>query len=112
MTPKALWTGSGWRGYSYGGFGGGHPNFYRVCHLPTLQHSSLEIWDYQLGIRAVQPATPLYLQDWLSVRDSERPPVTEVNGPLMARCYELAETIARMIIGSLMLSVIGCTVKG
>ena len=27
VTPQAPWTGSGWRGYSYGGFGGGHPDF-------------------------------------------------------------------------------------
>jgi len=27
VTPKAPWTGSGWREYSYGGFGGGHPPF-------------------------------------------------------------------------------------
>ena len=25
MTPEAPWTGSGWREYSYGGFGRGHP---------------------------------------------------------------------------------------
>jgi hypothetical protein len=28
VTPEALWTASGWRGYSYGGFGGGHPHFH------------------------------------------------------------------------------------
>jgi hypothetical protein len=27
VTPEAPWTGSGWREYSYGGFGGGHPHF-------------------------------------------------------------------------------------
>jgi hypothetical protein len=32
VTPKAPWTGSGWRGYSYGGFGGGHPQF--LPHAP------------------------------------------------------------------------------
>ena len=46
VTPKAPWTGSGWREYSYGGFGGGHPHFHgnadrRTPILPT--------WDYQLG---------------------------------------------------------------
>jgi hypothetical protein len=35
VTPKAPWTGSGWREYSYGGFGGGHPYFLRACQLPT-----------------------------------------------------------------------------
>jgi len=29
VTPEAPWTGSGWREYSYGGFGGGHPHFHR-----------------------------------------------------------------------------------
>jgi hypothetical protein len=28
VTLKAPWTGSGWREYSYGGFGGGHPHFH------------------------------------------------------------------------------------
>lgn len=28
VTLKAPWTGSGWREYSYGGFGGGHPRFH------------------------------------------------------------------------------------
>jgi hypothetical protein len=28
VTPQAPWTGSGWREYSYGGFGGGHTNFH------------------------------------------------------------------------------------
>ncbi len=28
VTPQAPWTGSGWREYSYGGFGGGHPHFH------------------------------------------------------------------------------------
>jgi hypothetical protein len=27
VTPQAPLTGSGWREYSYGGFGGGHPHF-------------------------------------------------------------------------------------
>jgi hypothetical protein len=34
VTPQAPWTGSGWRGYSYGGFGGGHPQF--LTHAPDL----------------------------------------------------------------------------
>ena len=29
VTPQAPWTGSGWREYSYGGFGGGRA-FFRV----------------------------------------------------------------------------------
>jgi hypothetical protein len=28
VTPQAPWTGSGWRGYSRGGFGGGHSPFH------------------------------------------------------------------------------------
>ena len=34
VTPQAPWTGSCWRGYSYGGFGGGHPQF--LPHAPDL----------------------------------------------------------------------------
>ena len=34
VTPEAPWTGSGWREYSYGGFGGGHPQF--LTHAPYL----------------------------------------------------------------------------
>jgi len=33
QTPKAPWTGSGWRGDSYGGFGGGHPH--NDCRQPV-----------------------------------------------------------------------------
>jgi hypothetical protein len=28
VAPQAPWTGSGWREYSYGGFGGGNPHFH------------------------------------------------------------------------------------
>jgi hypothetical protein len=37
VTPKAPWTGSGWREYSYGGFGGGHPHFRPHADLPVTQ---------------------------------------------------------------------------
>jgi hypothetical protein len=46
LTPKAPWTGSGWREYSYGGFGGSHPPFhpYTFCRQPNFFKL-----DYQLG---------------------------------------------------------------
>ena len=37
VTPQAPWTGSGWREYSYGGFGGGHPNFHRQAERVMIQ---------------------------------------------------------------------------
>ena len=46
VTPKAPWTGSGWREYSYGGFGGGHPPF-RPHTFPAQPYFSK--LDYQLG---------------------------------------------------------------
>jgi hypothetical protein len=47
VTPKALWTGSGWREYSYGGFGGGHPRFHRHadCRHPKSCRPGLSAWD-------------------------------------------------------------------
>jgi hypothetical protein len=46
VTPKAPWTGSGWREYSYSGFGGGHPPFrpHNFCRQPCFSRL-----DYQLG---------------------------------------------------------------
>ena len=50
VTPKAPWTGSGWRRHSYGGFGGGHPHFHphfrphAFCRQPYLYDLH-----YQLG---------------------------------------------------------------
>jgi hypothetical protein len=48
VTPEAPWTGSGWREYSYGGFGGGHPPFHP--HTFCLQPHFSKL-DYQLGNR-------------------------------------------------------------
>jgi hypothetical protein len=41
VTPQAPWTGSGWRGYSYGGFGGGHPHFHRQAPRRVVGRSWL-----------------------------------------------------------------------
>ena len=46
VTPKAPWTGSGWREYSYGGFGGGQPH---SSGHADCRHPILPTWDYQLG---------------------------------------------------------------
>ena len=55
VTPEAPWTGSGWREYSYGGFGGGHPPFHphTFCRPPYL--SKL---DYQLACMPSAAAAP------------------------------------------------------
>ena len=37
MTPEAPWTGSGWREYSYGEFGGGHPRFHPHVTPPVAR---------------------------------------------------------------------------
>jgi hypothetical protein len=36
VTPQAPLTGSGCRGHSYGGFGGGHPHFLLHAHAGSL----------------------------------------------------------------------------
>ncbi len=48
VTPEAPWTGSGWREYSYGGFGGGHPSFHRhgrAADTPNLVNLGLSAWE-------------------------------------------------------------------
>jgi hypothetical protein len=52
VTPKAPWTGSGWREYSYGGFGGGHPPFHphAFCRQPEFHNLH-----YQLGKSVALP---------------------------------------------------------
>ena len=82
VTPKAPWTGSGWRGHSYGGFGGGHSPRPAVgrrhSNLPNL---GLSAWE------SVQSGPSIWadLRNGLSVSDRESTRFTPVNGPLMAR---------------------------
>jgi hypothetical protein len=38
VTLKAPWAGSGWREYSYSGFGGGHPSFHPHVVWRTQSH--------------------------------------------------------------------------
>ena len=77
VTPQAPWTGSGWRGYSYGGFGGGHHISTRISSAASPIFTSCTI---SLGICAVRAATRPDLQSGLSANDRERPLFTEVNG--------------------------------
>jgi hypothetical protein len=80
VTPQAPLPGSGWRAYSYGGFGGGHPNFH--LHADRRQ-PNLTNPHYQLGICPVRAFTWLDLQGGLSAGDRERPLFTGVNGTVI-----------------------------
>ena len=57
VTPKAPWTGSGWREYSYSGFGGGHPHFHgdADCRNLNLVDVGLSAWELDRS----WPITPL-----------------------------------------------------
>ena len=47
VTPQAPWTGSGWREYSYGGFGGGHPGFHAHATSTCNPNCNLSAWEVQ-----------------------------------------------------------------
>jgi hypothetical protein len=78
VTPEAPWTGSGWREYSYGGFGGGHPHF----HLCTGG----------LGITSRSPLAPR--NTWLSVSCV---PDRRVVDEALAGLAEAAEELCRLL---------------
>ncbi len=72
VTPKAPWTGSGWREHSYGGFGGGHPPC-RHRYLANLSHLN-PILQYLIYKSVRQPTLDLLgvvagiLGGWAGIR--------------------------------------------
>jgi hypothetical protein len=83
VTLKAPWTGSGWREYFYGGFGGGHPHFHPHADLSVTQ--VLLSGTVSLGIGTVRACMWPDLRRGLAASDRERPSFTRANGTLMAR---------------------------
>lgn len=82
VTPKAPWTGSGWREHSYGGFGGGHAPSHMHAFWPQPDLHSLH---YQLGNLCYRGFRMVDLRCGQSASDRAGPVFTGVNGPLMAR---------------------------
>jgi hypothetical protein len=88
VTPKAPWTGSGWREYSYGGFGEviGHST-----RMPSVASPNFTICIISLGslcgVADPLPADRLICGPigHLSVVDRERPPALVRSGTWRAR---------------------------